>query len=157
MTLQIWKVESQSFSFQKLQKLRQSFLNTLPLGVKSISNQIISFIKIKILLKINYLQNFCCYCEVLLIISTKCIVCRNWWWYAYLLFQIRRIRCLHNYNFCWNYCLQNINQYDFLQIMQKDLQWCFQQFIFLAPKTFCRLIYFLGTWFPGSTTFCTSA
>ena len=27
----------------------------------------------------------------------------------------------------------------------------------LGPKTFCRPIYFLGTWFPGSTTFCTSA
>ena len=27
----------------------------------------------------------------------------------------------------------------------------------LDPKTFCRSIYFLGTWFPGSTTFCTSA
>ena len=26
----------------------------------------------------------------------------------------------------------------------------------LDPKTFCRPIYFLGTWFPGSTTFCTS-
>ena len=27
----------------------------------------------------------------------------------------------------------------------------------LAPKTFCRPNYFLGTWFPGSPIFCTSA
>ena len=26
----------------------------------------------------------------------------------------------------------------------------------LAPKTFCRPNYFLGTWFPGSPIFCTS-
>ena len=76
-TLQIWKVESQSLSYQTLQNVQQSFLNTFPL--KWISNINIKWwqLKLKILLKINCLQNFCCSCEILLMIYTKCIVCRN--------------------------------------------------------------------------------
>ena len=38
-------------------------------------------------------------------------------------------------------------------LLQIVLQWWF---LFWGPKAFCRPIFFLGTWFPGSTTFCTS-